>query len=734
MKPRQSVTRPPATSRRETKWRPSLWVCAVATVVSTAGTSAVSQAQTSTQTCLELASDGAFTNSAGSSGPATKPINLSEVLSSIDTIDGTITGTRASGPATITVPKDSAGGVSWVSFGYPWKSLLSLKGGTAATSDADRLARVEDVIDVYFGNVGAAGPGVPAVPKGFGEIYLLNNNANGAARASGMKLTSFRFTMCGRPGSNPSGTGTTTTPAATTTTTTKQPVTTTKQPGTTTTVAAPTTLVGKGKPTAAVVLGDSYSSGEGGGDYLGPVAISGTALTIPASDEPNNRCHRSRNASLFKADLPGIDAKFNLACSGGRATDLWNEKRRNQKNEYAQVDYLAAIAKTHDVKLILIGVGGNDVGFADVLLKCSERFLAQSVLNSGSGGPCGPSDMPTPKQMKENFQDEVTQAVQKVQATMAAAGQAPGSYRIILQSYPSPLPSSYDNSVRTVKGIGGRIVRDTDRTFAALATARGDRGCPFHEGTGASFSRETARWSETMSAVAKATNVEFLALDKTLVGRERCSSRTTGQEMFVGMFSLDNKALDQQWLRNLSQLESRAFVVLQESMHPNALGFTTLGVCVSNAWKDTRFVQKTCDTSQNISEYGAVAKGPTPVSVSPSKLAILAGTATLNFESGIKAPKAGWTVRCITDTDYFNAAAEQIDETVPFQYLGRQTVATCRYKEPKHIGNIAKYLKIKVIAVVDWTDPAGNRYVGSGELNRTCTRAKKWSAFSCTTP
>ena len=78
-------------------------------------------------------------------------------------------------------------------------------------------------------------------------------------------------------------------------------------------------------PTAAVALGDSFVSGEGAGDYQPVVDASGTAQAFPGWSAPNSNayfCHRSANASVFTASLPGIQQRFNLACSGARPADI----------------------------------------------------------------------------------------------------------------------------------------------------------------------------------------------------------------------------------------------------------------------------------------------------------------------------------------------------------------------------------------------------------------------------
>lgn len=100
-----------------------------------------------------------------------------------------------------------------------------------------------------------------------------------------------------------------------------------------------------------VILGDSYSSGEGSGDYLA------------GTDVKKNRCHRSNNtygAALFAQ-------RTNLACSGATTQEYWNPFKKNE-GEKSQRAQLVALPKRPD--LVMVSFGGNDIGFEDVISKC----------------------------------------------------------------------------------------------------------------------------------------------------------------------------------------------------------------------------------------------------------------------------------------------------------------------------------------------------------------------------
>lgn|GEM_PF-6449219 len=107
-----------------------------------------------------------------------------------------------------------------------------------------------------------------------------------------------------------------------------------------------------------VILGDSYSAGEGTGVYL------------PGQDElPNHLCHRS--AQTYLLPLLGLDGDYNLACSGAVTEDIDNPKP--SRDIPSQIAQLTTFEKTHRVDAAVMTMGGNDIGFADIILTCLVR-------------------------------------------------------------------------------------------------------------------------------------------------------------------------------------------------------------------------------------------------------------------------------------------------------------------------------------------------------------------------
>lgn len=120
-----------------------------------------------------------------------------------------------------------------------------------------------------------------------------------------------------------------------------------------------------------VAMGDSYSSGEGAWDYQEGTDFDDRNDLWPFNDdeESHNRCHRSDHAySKVVAGANHFAHGYTfVACSGAVTSDL-DHPNHNQTGEDPQ---LAALGD--DVSLVTLTVGGNDLGFADILTACIEN-------------------------------------------------------------------------------------------------------------------------------------------------------------------------------------------------------------------------------------------------------------------------------------------------------------------------------------------------------------------------
>jgi hypothetical protein len=125
-------------------------------------------------------------------------------------------------------------------------------------------------------------------------------------------------------------------------------------------------------------LGDSFSSGEG---------APGPSGYLPGSDIPTDRCHRSIKAySELDKRLMGTTVFGFHACSGAITQDFFtpyptnhvkNGKPVNPDEKAPQLNWLSA-----RTKVITLTVGGNNVGFPDVMAYCATRALWQATCQS----------------------------------------------------------------------------------------------------------------------------------------------------------------------------------------------------------------------------------------------------------------------------------------------------------------------------------------------------------------
>ena len=124
-----------------------------------------------------------------------------------------------------------------------------------------------------------------------------------------------------------------------------------QQPGATSTVEEAGPILDRN---AIAILGDSYSAGEGSDLYL------------PGSDAEANPCHRSRSTYLAQAfDIP---ASRIVACSGAVAGDVLSAQPA--RTEAAQIVQLEGIRRREGVDAVVLTLGGNDAGFADIGASC----------------------------------------------------------------------------------------------------------------------------------------------------------------------------------------------------------------------------------------------------------------------------------------------------------------------------------------------------------------------------
>ncbi|HEY8583779.1 MAG TPA: SGNH/GDSL hydrolase family protein, partial [Capillimicrobium sp.] len=322
-------------------------------------------------------------------------------------------------------------------------------------------------------------------------------------------------------------------------------------------------------PTAVVSLGDSFISGEAGrwqgnsvsplrdrdgtdrawrsGDLLRP---SGRDAVYPGGTDADG-CHRSDVAPVHAARALGapFQASVNLACSGAETADIVDAEQKGYPPQAAQ---LAGVAASHDVKMVVLSIGGNDLGFASIIQNCIIKFASGGTILPT---PCHPTEQPKVDAAMPAAAAGVGRSIDAVRATMAAAGYAPGDYRLVLQSYPSPVP------------------RAADVRYAVGALRLTPGSCPFTNAD-ADWARDALvnQIADMLSGVAAERNVEFLDLRSLFDGHEACAkgSRQAGP-------LAPPTGATMEWARfiDLGQYGGET----QESFHPNAYGQQAMGAC-----------------------------------------------------------------------------------------------------------------------------------------------------------
>jgi hypothetical protein len=368
-------------------------------------------------------------------------------------------------------------------------------------------------------------------------------------------------------------------------------------------LAAPTPAhaEGPGEGTPWVVsLGDSYISGEAGRwagntnessseiDALGEKAYddnSGhTAELIPG-------CHRSQSAEVYVGG--SVDGE-NLACSGAKTSSFTEEEDfkpgidfYNSGGHEGQALMLEKFAKTHNVKLIPISIGGNNFNFASIVQTCVEDFLFTPEW--------WPSYCSEEKSVTENFtpgnvatqQAAVKGAIQNVGKAMSNAGYSSTQYTILVQDYPSPIPSTgagfrYSQKGYTRQEVGGCGLWNHDAEEADA------KMLPTIDGAVFKAAEESGL-----------TNVKTMQLSSAFNGHRLCEKgvgllEEEGLSSWKGTGAV-NKT---EWINQIRTV-SAIFppYEIQEDLHPNYWAQLALRNCLTQAYNAGTPKGGTCTTS-----------------------------------------------------------------------------------------------------------------------------------------
>ena len=345
---------------------------------------------------------------------------------------------------------------------------------------------------------------------------------------------------------------------------------------------------GPGVGTPYVVsVGDSYISGEAG-RWAGSSntssryadALGSTAYWDTPTGESIPRCHRSKVAEVFIG--AGTLGK-NLACSGARTTtdasgtyfkpglDFYDDGA----GRIGQAKALQQFASSNNVKMVVVSIGGNDFNFADIVTTCVGNWLSSP---SWWKNYCHDDSSVTANFTSTNVtavRTRIATAFQNLRTAMRNAGYADSAWTLLVQTYPSPIPSAsgfrYAETGYTRQNTGGCGFWNADANWAnstALPTIN-----------------TTVRAAITASGL---TNTRTLDLASAFNGRRLCEN-TVGLYEEKGLTSWTQAgAVDRtEWvnqIRTVSTCCSNSPYYLQESLHPNYWAQLATRSCVRQAW------------------------------------------------------------------------------------------------------------------------------------------------------
>ncbi len=360
--------------------------------------------------------------------------------------------------------------------------------------------------------------------------------------------------------------------------------------------AAPAAADGPGVGTPAVVtLGDSAISGEGG-RWAGNTnqsssrvdALGSNAYAPPGgSGEEIRGCHRSRAA---QAHIGGGFPSANLACSGAKTTTGGTGSGQNFKpgidfysdtsGRKGQALALQQYAATHNVKAVVLMIGANNYGFAAIVERCVTNWLTSPswLKNYCSDDSSMTSRFTTARQEQET--ENVRQAFLRVRDAMTNAGYSTAQYKIVAQTYWSPIPRSngfrYPESGWTRQAIGGCGTWNRDANWANDVVV-------------AAMNNSV----KTGAAESGLTNVVTLDLVDSLVGRRLCEN-TVGLLEETGTASWQSAgAVDRsEWV---AQIRTVSTIVgpyqLQESGHASYWGQLAMRNCLRQVFNGGNVVR-----------------------------------------------------------------------------------------------------------------------------------------------
>jgi lysophospholipase L1-like esterase len=197
-----------------------------------------------------------------------------------------------------------------------------------------------------------------------------------------------------------------------------------------------------------VALGDSYAAGP-----LIPLQTG-----VPAG------CQRSsRNYPSLVAETLGVPAFRDVTCSGATTEHLGGPQPVSLGVNPPQLDAL-----TEDTELVTLTIGGNDIGFAQIIQECARRSPVQPT-----GAACRDFYH---ADGSDELADRIAATAPDVDAALAAIDERAPDARVLLVGYPAILPDTGPGCFPVVPFSPGDVayLRDTEKRLNAMLADRAE--------------------------------------------------------------------------------------------------------------------------------------------------------------------------------------------------------------------------------------------------------------------
>ncbi|MDQ0075201.1 hypothetical protein [Arthrobacter oryzae] len=356
-----------------------------------------------------------------------------------------------------------------------------------------------------------------------------------------------------------------------------------------------------------VSVGDSYISGEAGrwaGNSSDPAqtdALGDAAYLDAGRSESTVGCHRSSSAEIRIGQAQAL----NLSCSGAKTATSWNSSGHfkpgldfysDGAGNVGQALALQNFASANRVSMVVVSIGGNDLGFAGIIATCVSKFMTSPWWS--------PSYCKDSATVATNFSaanraavaSRIGSSLGNVAKAMTAAGYTPDEYSLVVQNYVSPLPRSAD-------------ITYPETGFSRQSTY----GCGFWNAD-LDWASGTAvpAINSTISAGISASGVDgvqTLDVASLFSGHELCADTTK---------KLNNTALADwrsagaadisEWINEI-RTASTAFsdYYIQESLHPNYWGQLALRNCLRQIYDDGAVRSGSCTAEAGLTAAGEPA-------------------------------------------------------------------------------------------------------------------------------